>query len=92
MKYEISIYRHRERTSRQFSLGVRGGSGRGTVDQNNPLCDILGSLRKAMLLAVLEASRPVQSVSQRPFVSWDNHSNDGALTDGKVPNWESRVA
>ena len=90
MEQYVMIFAGGDRTKLVFVPGVKGGSGRGAVDQYNALCDILNQLRKPTLDAGFAAPGPVHKFLAKDIMWWNNHAfEDDAFANGKIPGWET---
>ena len=92
MEKYVQVYGDGDRSKLTFTRGVRGGSGRGPVDQYNLLCEILMELRNAAKREDLEAPGPVHKFLAKDIMSCNNAWADDAFANGKIPGWEPWLA
>jgi hypothetical protein len=88
----VQIYGGGKTSNLAFKIGVRGGSGRGPVDDYNLLCDILSDLRKrAREEGIKDVPGPVHKFLAKDIMSWNGHFEDDAFADNKRAGWQDWV-
>ena len=88
MEEYVSVYGGGDRRKLTFVPGVRGGSGRGAVDDYNLLCDILRTLNKAAKEQGLPHPELVRKFLAKDIMSYNNSFHDDAFANDTVPGWE----
>ena len=88
MEEYVSVYGSGDRRNLTFVRGVRGGSGRGAVDDYNLLCDILRTLNKAAKEQGLPHPELSRKFLAKAIMSWNNSFEDDAFANDTVPGWE----
>ena len=88
----MSVYGNCDSSTLVFTIGARGGSGRGAVNQYNLLCDLLSYLYKTKQASELKKPGPVHNFLAKDIMSWNNAFADDAFANGKVPGWELYLA
>ncbi|KAL9044927.1 MAG: hypothetical protein Q9214_001970 [Letrouitia sp. 1 TL-2023] len=92
MESYVNIYGDGDPKNLQFHWGRQGGSGRGSVDEYNMLCDIYGELCKAGREQGLPVPGPVHKFLAKDIMAWNKSYGDDAFANGKVPGWEPWLA
>ena len=88
MEEYVSVYGGGDRRKLTFVPGVRGGSGRGAVDDYNLLCDILRTLNKAAKEQGLPHPELVRKFLAKDIMSYNHSFHDDAFANDTVPGWE----
>ena len=88
MEEYVSVYGGGDRRKLTFVKGVRGGSGRGAVDDYNLLCDILKTLNKAAKEQGLPHPELVRKFLAKDIMSYNQSFQDDAFANDTVPGWE----
>lgn len=92
MKDYVDVYGGGNTSNLAFTKDVRGGSGRGPVDDYNLLCDILAQLRQqAREEGIREVPGPTHKFLAKDIMHWNNSWKDDAFADGKKAGWEDWV-
>lgn len=92
MEEYVSVYGGGDRRTLTFVPGVRGGSGRGAVDDYNLLCDILRTLNKAAKEQDLPHPEIVRKFLAKDIMSYNESFQDDAFANDTVPGWEKWLA
>ena len=92
MEEYVRVYGKGDCSNLVFVPGVRGGSGRGAVDEYNLLCDILKVLCKAAKREGLPMPGPVRKFLAKDIMAWNSSFSDDAFAGGRVPGWEAWLA
>ena len=92
MESYVRLYGNGDRNKLVFKRGVRGGSGRGPVDEYNLLCDILNTLCGKAKELGLEMPGPVRKFLAKDIMAWNGAFDDDAFAGGRVPGWEPWLA
>jgi hypothetical protein len=89
MKRYVDVYAQGFKENLVFQKGKTGGSGRGTVDEYNLLCDILNQLKdRAKTEGINPIPGPVYKFLAKDIMHWNNAWEDDAFASGKVHGWE----
>ncbi|KAB5527990.1 hypothetical protein GE09DRAFT_410690 [Coniochaeta sp. 2T2.1] len=92
MKEYVDIYGGGKKENLVFQKGVRGGKGRGTVDEYNMLCVILRDLKmRAKDEGIEDLPGPVYKFLAKDIMYWNESWDDDAFANGKVHGWEDWV-
>ena len=92
MESYVRIYGKGDRNNLIFARGVRGGSGRGAVDEYNLLCDVLNTLCGKAKAEGLQMPGPVRKFLAKDIMAWNKAFDDDAFAGGRVPGWETWLA
>ncbi len=92
MESYVKVYGNGDRNNLVFVQGVRGGSGRGAVDEYNLLCDILNTLCGKAREQGLEMPGPVRKFLAKDIMAWNQAFDDDAFAGGRVSGWETWLA
>ena len=92
MEEHVSAYGRGDHNNLVFNPCVKGGSGRGAVDEYNLLCDILDVLCKAAGNEGLAMPGPVKKFLARDNMAYKCSFHDDAFANGRVPGWETWLA
>lgn len=92
MESYVRVYGEGDRNNLVFARGVRGGSGRGAVDEYNLLCDILNTLCGKAKSEGLQMPGPVRKFLAKDIMAWNKAFDDDAFAGGRVPGWETWLA
>lgn len=92
MKEYVDVYGRGKKENLVFEKGVRGGKGRGAVDEYNMLCDILRDLKaRAKEEGVSDLPGPVYKFLAKDIMYWNKSWDDDAFANGKVHGWEEWI-
>jgi len=92
MKEYVDVYGAGNTQNLTFKKGVRGGSGRGPVDEYNLLCDVLARLRgRARDEGITDYPGPTFKFLAKDIMSWNNAWADDAFANGRKAGWEDWV-
>lgn len=92
MKEYVDIYGGGKKENLVFQKGVKGGKGRGTVDEYNMLCVILRDLKmRAKDEGIEDLPGPVYKFLAKDIMYWNESWDDDAFANGKVHGWEDWV-
>ena len=89
MESYVKVYGKGDRNNLIFVRGVKGGSGRGAVDEYNLLCDILNTLCSKAKEQGLKMPGPVRKFLAKDIVASNQAFEDDAFAGGRVPGWET---
>lgn len=92
MESYVKTYGKGDRGNLVFVRGVRGGSGRGAVDDYNLLCDVLSTLCGKAKEEGLEMPGPVRKFLAKDIMASNGAFDDDAFAGGRVPGWETWLA
>lgn len=92
MEAYVKVYGKGDRNNLVFARGVRGGKGRGAVDEYNLLCDVLNVLCKKAKEEGLEMPGPVRKFLAKDIMASNQAFDDDAFAGGRVPGWETWLA
>jgi hypothetical protein len=93
MKDYVDVYGQGQKSNLVFRRGVRGGSGRGPVDEFNLLCDILWELRgRGRDEGMEKLPGPCYKFLAKDIMAWNNSWTDDAFADNKIHGWELWIA
>ncbi|KAF2276481.1 uncharacterized protein EI97DRAFT_433315 [Westerdykella ornata] len=91
MKEYVDIFGGGKTENLVFKEGVRGGSGRGPVDDYNLLCTILAQLREdARYEGVEDLPGPTRKFLAKDILHWNNAWGDDAFA-GAEPGWKAWI-
>lgn len=93
MKKYVDIYGDGKKENLTYKWGIRGGSGRGPVDDYNLLCDVLFRLnQRGAKGGIKKLPGHVQKFLAKDIMSWNNSWCDDAFANGKIPGWGTWIA
>ncbi|KAH8881788.1 hypothetical protein GQ53DRAFT_754064, partial [Thozetella sp. PMI_491] len=92
MKEYVTVYGGGRKESLVFTRGQTGGTGRGSVDEYNMLCDILRDLTlRAEKQGVQDVPGPVYKFLANDIMHWNNDWSKDAFAGEKVHGWEDWI-
>lgn len=92
MKNYVDVYGQGRKENLVFQQGVRGGKGRGAVDEYNMLCVILRDLKlRAKDEGMEDLPGPVYKFLAKDIMHWNKSWDDDAFANGRVHGWEEWV-
>lgn len=89
MKTYVDIYGGGRTENLCFKQGVRGGKGRGPVDEYNLLCDVLSHLRhQAKYEGHVDVPGKTKKFLAKDIMHWNNQWENDAFAGGAKSGWE----